>query len=272
MLTIGDFARLGPISPRMLRHYDEIGLLRPDRVDPTNAYRSYGVAQLATLHRLLALRDLGLTLEQIRELLSDDPSPDHLRGMLRLRRAQIERTLGEEQARLGRVEAHIRALEGSTAMQIQDIVTKATQPMRIVEATGTAPGFGSDNLGPLFMRLVPEVITRLEAAGARPGVMVAWYEEPADDGTVGVHAGFAIGDQAVVGTDRVRIVDLPVIEVASVVHRGSMDGIEAVYEALLRWIEDSGYRQAGFSRELYHEWHEEDSGLNVTEIQMPIAR
>src|ERR1700680_2337321 len=112
MLTIGDFERLGQISPRMLRQ-------------------------------------------------------EHLRGMLRWRQAQIEQTLGEEEARLRRVEAHIRALEGSTTM-VQDIVTRAPQPMRIVEATGTAPGFGSENLGPLFMRLVPEVITQLEATGARP--------------------------------------------------------------------------------------------------------
>ena len=61
MLSIGDFARLGQVSPRMLRHYDEIGLLSPDRVDPATGYRYYAAHQLARLHRLVALRDLGLT-------------------------------------------------------------------------------------------------------------------------------------------------------------------------------------------------------------------
>lgn len=62
MLSIGDFAQLGQVSPRMLRHYDDLGLLRPERVDATPGYRWYGTAQLARLHKLLALRDLGFAL------------------------------------------------------------------------------------------------------------------------------------------------------------------------------------------------------------------
>src|SRR5687767_14802491 len=96
MLSIGDFARLGQVSPRMLRHYDQLGLLRPERVDYATGYRTYGVSQLVRLHHLLALRDLGFTLEQIGKLLDDEPPVDQLRGMLRLRQAQIEQTLTDE--------------------------------------------------------------------------------------------------------------------------------------------------------------------------------
>jgi effector-binding domain-containing protein len=70
----------------------------------------------------------------------------------------------------------------------------------------------------------------------------------------------------------VRAVEFPVIEVASVVDRGSMSDVEPVYEALVQWIEDGGYRLAGRSRELYHQWHDDKSADNVTELQMPIAR
>src|SRR6476619_392140 len=107
MLNIGEFARLGQISPRMLRHYDEIGLLKPSRVDPHTGYRFYSVDQLRRLHRLLALRDLGFSLEQIRSMLDDDPPVEQLRGMLRLRQAQVEQNLVDEQARLRRIEAHL---------------------------------------------------------------------------------------------------------------------------------------------------------------------
>jgi DNA-binding transcriptional MerR regulator len=72
MLNIGEFARLGQVSPRMLRHYDQLGLLVPERVDPDTGYRSYGVQQLGRLHQLLALRDLGFTLVQIGDLLHDE--------------------------------------------------------------------------------------------------------------------------------------------------------------------------------------------------------
>jgi effector-binding domain-containing protein len=71
-------------------------------------------------------------------------------------------------------------------------------------------------------------------------------------------------------SDGVEIVDLPVVQVASIVHRGGMEGIVRVYEALIRWIEDTGYRVAGYSRELYHDMGAD--GPRVTELQMPIAK
>jgi DNA-binding transcriptional MerR regulator len=271
MLNIGEFARLGQVSPRMLRHYDETGLLRPSEVDPQTGYRLYDVAALGRLHRLLALRDLGFTLEQIRPLLEDDLPVEQMRGMLRLGRAQIEQNVAAEQARLRRVEAHLRALEGSTTMQRSDVVIKQTEPIRLAEAVGTAPGYGTENLGPLFARLVPEVIDHLTRVGARPGILVGHYEWPQDDGSVVLHAGFVIGDQEVPATEVVQVVDLSAVQVASVIHRGAMVGVETAFEALVRWVEDSGYRLAGPSRELYHELHHEDPTAHVTELQIPVT-
>ena len=69
MFSIGEFARLGAVSVRALRHYDEIGLLPPAEVDPVTGYRSYSAKQLRQLNRIVALKDLGLTLGQIRKLL-----------------------------------------------------------------------------------------------------------------------------------------------------------------------------------------------------------
>jgi DNA-binding transcriptional MerR regulator len=69
MLTISEFARLGQVSPRMLRHYGETGLLEPAQIDARTGYRFYDVAQLARLRRLVALRELGFSLEQIRPIL-----------------------------------------------------------------------------------------------------------------------------------------------------------------------------------------------------------
>jgi DNA-binding transcriptional MerR regulator/effector-binding domain-containing protein len=266
MLTIGDFARFGQVSPRMLRHYDELGLLRPERVDPSTGYRFYGVAQLTRLHRLVALRDLGFGLEQIGGLLDGDLPVEELRGMLRIRRAQIEQSLTEEQARLRRVEARLRAIERSPDMKLQDVVLRPTQPLRVVEASDRAPGFG-DALRPVFERLWPRVAQHID----RPGIPVAYYTDLADDGSVVLHAGFEVGEAKVDEGDGVRVVDLPVIEVASVVHRGSMSEIESVYEGLVRWIEDSGLRVDGLSRELYHELKPDDPAASVTELQMPIA-
>jgi DNA-binding transcriptional MerR regulator len=271
MLNIGEFARLGCVSPRMLRHYDELGLLKPARVDPHTGYRGYEFSQLARLHTLVALRDLGLGLDQIGALL-DDTDVEQLRGMLRLRHAQIEQTVADEQARLKRVEAHLRALERTNAMPAQTVVVKQTQPVHLAEMTGESPGFGNENIGPVFERLVPSLLAFLEAVAVTPRMMIAYYDWPDEDDAVNVHVGFDIGDAHVPSRDDVRVSDLPVIEVASVVHRGDMESIGASYEGLVRWIEDSGYRLAGRSRELYLEWHDDDPDASLTELQMPISR
>jgi DNA-binding transcriptional MerR regulator len=268
MLSIGEFAQLGQVSPRTLRHYNDDGLLVPARIDPTTGYHSYQITQLARLHRIVALRDLGFGLDQIGALVDGDLSGEALRGMLRLRQAQIESTVAEEQARLRRVEARLRFLERSNTMAVPDVVVKMTQPLTVAEATGVAPGFGPV-LNKTFQALVPRVLEHLRRVDTRPGMMVGWYEEPRDDGSVVAHVGFEIDDQAVASGDGVSVLTLPVVEVASVVHHGAMEDVVPVYEALVQWIEDSGYRLAGRSRELYLEFHEGDHSRNVTELQMP---
>jgi DNA-binding transcriptional MerR regulator len=81
MFSIGEFARLGGVSARTLRHYDEIDLLRPAAVDPCTGYRGYTAAQLGQLSRIIALKELGLSLPQVRRLLGG-VTLDELRGML----------------------------------------------------------------------------------------------------------------------------------------------------------------------------------------------
>jgi effector-binding domain-containing protein len=155
-------------------------------------------------------------------------------------------------------------------MPVQDVVVKSTLPLRIAEAVGTAPGYGHENLRPVFDEHYPRVARALQQAQLTPGLCVAWYEERSDDGTVTVHAGFGVDDARVPGA---AVVDLPVLEVASVMYHGAMEDIGATYDGLMRWIDASGYQLAGRSRELYYDMCVDgDPARNVVEIQLPIAR
>ena len=71
MLGIGEFARRGRISVRMLRHYDAMGLLTPAHVDEWTGRRAYEVSQLARLNRLVVLKELGFSLQQVKTMLDD---------------------------------------------------------------------------------------------------------------------------------------------------------------------------------------------------------
>src|SRR3954469_24307212 len=103
MFSIGDFAGLGRVSVRMLRHYDAIGLLRPAHVDRHSGYRYYAAAQLRTLNRIVALKDLGFTLQHVQTLIEEKVDTGEMRGMLRLRRAELAAQVKRDNERLAQV-------------------------------------------------------------------------------------------------------------------------------------------------------------------------
>ena len=89
MFRIGEFAQIAQVSGRQLRFYDQLGLLQPAHTDPQTGYRYYSIRQLPRLNSILALKELGLSLEQIGPLLKNELSPAELRAMLTMKRAQL---------------------------------------------------------------------------------------------------------------------------------------------------------------------------------------
>jgi DNA-binding transcriptional MerR regulator len=272
MLGIGDFARHGRVSVRMLRHYDAIGLLRPAYVDQVTGYRSYDAGQLSQLNRIVALKGLGFTLQQVRFILDDEVSVEELRGMLRLRQAELQSQIATDTARLAQVEARLRIIEREGEMPADDVQIKRIPGIRVAEltATATAASFEPESIAPVIGPLYDELHTRLDRAGlttAGPGV--AYYEDSPDGDGVLVNAAIPVDADPGEDHDFV-IVDLPEIEqAATIMHRGAMDDVMPTIQALARWIHANGYRSVGYNRELYIELGENRDAW-VTELQEPI--
>ncbi|MFB8777858.1 MerR family transcriptional regulator [Streptomyces broussonetiae] len=272
MFTIGDFARHGRVSVRMLRHYDATGLLRPAHVDPSSGYRYYTAAQLARLNRIIALKDLGFTLQQVHEIVEEKVGAEELRGMLRLRRAELETAMAVAGARLVQVEARLRAIESEGHMPTNDVVVKSVPAVRVAELTATAESFGPENISPVIQPLYHQLFRELDSAGVAPsGPGVAYYEDaPEGGGKVSVHA--AVQVSAPVQDGAFRVLDLPALDqAATIVHRGSMDNVLATVQTLARWIEANGYRSTAYPREVSLECPEDRDDW-VTELQVPVTR
>src|SRR5688572_21592976 len=129
MFRIGDFSRIARVSARLLRFYDEIGLLEPAHADVHSGYRYYTVGQLARLNRITVLKDLGFSLEQIGDILKADISAAELRNMLLMRRNDVERTLTVEAQRLRHIEIRITQIETDGCLSSEDVVVRA-EPAR----------------------------------------------------------------------------------------------------------------------------------------------
>ncbi|TDC23258.1 MerR family transcriptional regulator [Streptomyces sp. 8K308] len=271
MFTIGDFARHGRVSVRMLRHYDATGLLRPAHVDPATGYRYYTAAQLARLNRVIALKDLGFTLQQVRDIIDERVGVEELRGMLRLRRAELAATMAEAAARLTRVESRLRSIESEGRMPTNDVVLKAVPAVRVAQLTATAASFEPEDIGPVIGPLYEELFGRLGEAGVEPtGPGIASYEDaPEGGGRILVHA--AVQVSAPLRDGDLRVLDLPAIDqAATVVHRGSMDTVLPTAQALVRWIDANGHRSTGYPREVSLECPENRDDW-VTELQAPVT-
>ncbi|MBZ6114238.1 MULTISPECIES: MerR family transcriptional regulator [Streptomyces] len=272
MFTIGDFARHGRVSVRMLRHYDATGLLRPAHVAPVSGYRYYTAAQFAHLNQIIALKDLGFTLQQVQDIVDEKVGIEELRGMLRLRRAELETAMAAAAARLIQVEARLRAIESEGHMPTNDVVIKSVPSVRVAEMTATAASFEPEDIGPVIGPLYDELFRRLGSAGITPtGPGVAYYEDaPEGGGRISVHAAVQVSAPLQDGT--FRILDLPSLDqAATIVHRGSMDTVLPTAQALARWIDTNDYQSTGHPREVNLECPENRDDW-VTELQTPVTR
>ncbi len=284
MFKIGDFSRISQVSVKTLRYYDEIGLLKPAWVDRFTGYRYYSVDQSHRLNRILALKDLGLSLEQIARLLDGELPPAQIRGMLRLKQAEIQQRLEEEQARLARVEARLRQIEQEDKMPTYDVVLKKVDPQTVVAIRDVIPTYYDQ--GPLWK----ELSTYLERHGAKaigPSLTI-YYDAEYRERDVDVEVATPV-KELLPSNERVAIRELPGAELmACVIHRGSYETLDQAYTALLAWIEVNGYRVTGPGREVYlrcpgndydapeavgyEEYLADTPDACVTEVQFPVEK
>jgi DNA-binding transcriptional MerR regulator len=111
MLKIGEFSQLAQVTVKTLHHYDEIGLLKPAHIDTFTKYRYYTLEQLPRVHRIMALKDLGLSLEQISLMLREEMPNDQIRGMLRLKQAEAQQQMRDVQQQLALIEFRLHMIE-----------------------------------------------------------------------------------------------------------------------------------------------------------------
>ena len=272
MIRIGDFSRLSRVSIKTLRYYDEMGLFKPIDVDRFTGYRYYSASQLPRLNRILALRDLGLSLDQIAQVLDEGVSPEQLRGMLRLKRAELQQHIAGEQARLARVEARLNTIDLEDTMTDYDVIIKQVEPQLVAGVRDILSSY------PESGRLFEEVYGHL----ARQGVnglddLVAaaiWHDEEFKTSDIDGEAVVYL-KQLVPEGERVKVYELPAAMMASVVHKGAYDTFNRAYEAIGRWIEANDYRIVGPNRAIYLYCTQpivQDDDSYVTEIQFPVEK
>lgn len=277
MIKIGEFSKLVQIPVPTLRYYDEIGLLKPITVDRFTGYRYYSASQLPRLHRILALKGLGFSLEQIGAVLAEGLTPEQMRGMLRLRHAQISQQLAEVQSQLLEVETRLQQIEREDELSPYDVILKQVEPQFVASVRAILPNHSA--VGALFAEVYEALGEYVgEVLGPNPGhggqTLVLWYDTEYKETDVDGAAAFFIRGRAP-DNGRMCVHELPTALMATTIHHGPYNTINEAHEAVITWIEANDYRIAGADREinLYNRTPIRlDDPTYVTEIQYPVEK
>jgi DNA-binding transcriptional MerR regulator/effector-binding domain-containing protein len=276
MFRIGEFSCIARVSGRLLRHYDSIGLLSPQRVDPATGYRYYTADQLGRLNRILALKELGLTLDQVARLIDEQISSEEIRGMLVLRKAELERSLDEAAARLRHVESRLQQIDEQGRLVDYDVVLKPVAAQAFLTVRRRFAGM-PDAVSTL-RDFVGDIARKIPANARGPLVVVAHSDF--DDQDLDLEIGFAL-ERAINRT--VALADgrtlgmgeLPAVDsMATLVRRGPDHQSHIAFGALGLWMEANGFTIAGPGREVFLElpFQRDGQAETVMEIQFPVAR
>lgn len=272
MFDTGKFSRMARVSKRTLRYYDSIDLFKPIRVDQ-NGTRYYSAKQFADLNRILALKELGLTLDQIRRMLQDDVSPEEIRGMLALKRAEAEQKLLEDIQRFRSIEAR---LQRPDVYLTQGVVLKSVPEQTYLSYRHVVPA-------PQMVELMQAIVGRVPLLAGRKNVThytsIIHQDDFDLEGTLDAEFGFLMPRPAgltlelsedVILTERI----LPAVDtIASVILEGGPTGYPAGFQSVASWCEDTGHQVMGAAREIFLEIPPDGNMAEmVVELQFPVER
>lgn len=275
MFRIGDFSRLARVTIKTLHHYDEAGLLQPLHVDRQSGYRYYDASQLQTLHRILLLKDLGFSLDQIRELM--DTEAASLAATLAKRREELAATIAADQSRLRRLEALQLTLDQRSAGIQPTVLLRESPAIEVYSIRLRVPHFGAP-MQALFEAAEATVAAVQARSPASPFTIFHDLEYREQDADVEVCI-------PVKPAARLETHLLPRCEAtASITYQGPYEQTPIAYAALLDWMNRSGMRLAGPLREIYHRYGADQLGYSlpaavlakdsvdfVTELQAPVT-
>ena len=278
MFRIGEFSRLGQVTIDALRHYDALGLLKPSHVDSFTGYRYYSARQLLRLNRILALKDLGFSLEEIARILQDKLTNDQLRGMLKMQQALAESELQTIESRLNRINARLNYLNMEDNMPAYEVTIKPVAALTVAAIREKIPTIEQVPVrcGEMF-----DTIAGWMAANKLPfgQPMTIYFDESYTRENIDTECSFIIPDAkaAQAATPEAPIV---VRELDAVPHMATtiaadefykqVDGLTPAYNALGEWIENNGYRIVGPPREIFH--GSPENGDLTAEIQFPVEK
>lgn len=265
MYKIGMFSKMNKVTIKALRHYDEIGLLKPAYIEPFTAYRYYTSDQLPILHKILALRDMGFTLDEIKAVQEGSSE----RVLLQRKKVEIMKRIADETMRLSQIECYLsgKQLDSGYHIIIKDLPEVIVASMRV----------NLPNYDALFQMVPPmgEEMERLGCVCSVPEYCFNIYHDGEyKEQDIDVEICEAVTERKP-DSDMISFKLMKRVDTAAcVLHKGPYRDFPKAYNAVLQWVEENGYQIIDNPRESYIDgvWNKDREEDWLTEIQFPITK
>ena len=270
MLKIGEFSKLSRISIRMLRHYDEIGLLMPENTDPFTGYRYYSEAQLFTAGRINALKDMGFRLCDAAELLRCWEDRETMEQRLLTQRDTALLQAEEAARRLQLLDTALERLRKDQPMKY-DVTVKTIPERQVASVRQILPGYHLE--GNLWSILLKETAQMHIQDGDPVLCSATFHDQEYMESDVDVEIQKTVRG-SYPDTEHVKFRTMPQVQVASTVYRGSYDQINEATAAVVSWVNANGYHFDGPAFFIYHVSPHETQNPEefVTELCYPVRK
>ena len=249
MLKIGEFSKLSRVSVRMLRHYDEIGLLPPASIDSATGYRYYSEDQLPVAGRITALRDMGFGLGEIQACQQGRENPQVLAALFSARREALRGELAALRRQLRLLDTLEQRLRKEDSNMEYPVNLKTLPQRQVASVRMTIPAY--DQEGILWHTLVRET-EHLQLQPDDPCYCtVTFHDGEYKETDVDVEAQKTVRG-TYPDTEHVVFKTVPPVTFASVTFQGPYDKIQAANAAVAAWVRDNGYVFDGPAFNIYH--------------------
>lgn len=270
MLKIGEFSKLSKVSVRMLRHYDEIDLLKPIKIDKFSGYRYYSEEQLPIMVRINFLKEMGFGLTAIKDVLNCYEDKYKLESYLRLRHSELMDDFNKTSKRIQMIEKALENLRKDETMQYS-VITKVLPERKVASVRRIIPSYKDEGI---LWNILFEEIGTLNVEVAKPpyiGAVIHDNEHKEEDVDVEIQISVK-GEYK--DTENIKFKVEPETMVASVTFNGPYEQFGSAYAALATWISKNGYKFAGPLMDIYHRGYYETQNTEefITEVCCPITK
>lgn len=271
MLKIGDFSKLSRISVRMLRHYDEIGLLVPASVDDFTGYRYYMEDQLTRAERIQVLKNMGFGLVVINEILGKYEDAAQIEHFLQIKRRELEQEAIATQKKLNLLDNAMKWLRKDGNLMEYHVTLKTLPKRYVASVRQIIPAFDQEAI--LWQILNEEVMAQNVVQDTPCCGLAIFHDKGFKEENVDVEIQISVKGRYQ-DTEHVRFKEVEPIQIASATYKGGYEQITGVNESVARWVCENGYEFDGASFCIYHvsPGHTQNPEEYVTEVCYPVRR